>query len=73
MPGMDGLEATRVIRSKCPDARIIMLTQFDDPELREAAHAAGACGYVLKENLSEIGKIIGGDGDSTSRTEDQTT
>ena len=48
MPGMDGLKATRVIRSQPPKARIIILTQHDSPDLRQAARDAGAIAYVLK-------------------------
>jgi CheY-like chemotaxis protein len=54
MKGMDGLTATRQIRAADPMARVIIVTGFDESRLREAAQAAGACGYVLKENLLEV-------------------
>ena len=50
----DGITATRRIRAAAPTARIIIVTMYDEPDLREAAQAAGACGYVLKENLLEV-------------------
>ena len=56
MPGIGGLEATRRIRAAFPDA-IIIVTQYDDPHWRAAAQA-GACGYVLKENLLELRHIL---------------
>jgi CheY-like chemotaxis protein len=58
MPGVGGLEATRRIRAAFPDARIIIVTQYDDPYWRAAASQAGACGYVLKENLLELRQTL---------------
>jgi CheY-like chemotaxis protein len=54
MPGLDGLSAAARIKARFPEAQIIMLTQYDDPDLREAARKAGACDYVLKEDLSQL-------------------
>lgn len=58
MPRMDGFAATKTIRSQFPGARIIILTNFDDPDLREAARKSGAEGYVLKERLFELRKLM---------------
>ena len=58
MPGVGGLEATRRIRAAFPDAQIIIVTQFDDQHWRRAASEAGACGYVLKENLLELRQML---------------
>ena len=58
MPGVDGLEATRRLRAAFPDAQVIIVTQYGDSHLREAAKQAGACGYVLKENLLVIRELI---------------
>jgi DNA-binding NarL/FixJ family response regulator len=44
-----GIEATREIRGKLPDTRVIMLTSFADDEALFASIMAGASGYVLKE------------------------
>ncbi len=54
MKRLDGIEATRRIIAAWPVAKIIILSNHDDPGLREAADKAGACGYVRKENLLEI-------------------
>ena len=56
--GIDGIEAARRIRSAFPDARIAMVTDYDESDLREAASAAGACRYVLKDNLLVIREIL---------------
>jgi len=49
MPSMDGVEATRRIRQESPDARILILTTFDEDELVYEAVRAGALGYLLKD------------------------
>ena len=48
MPGMDGLETTRAVLDKCPDAKIIILTSFPERDLVQQALEAGATGYLLK-------------------------
>jgi CheY-like chemotaxis protein len=58
MPGIGGLEATRCIRAAFPDAQIIIVTQYDDQHWRMATTEAGACGYVLKENLLELRQML---------------
>jgi NarL family two-component system response regulator LiaR len=59
MKGMDGIKATQEIKSAYPDARIIILTMFDDDRLRGAAAQAGAERYVLKDNLADLQEIFG--------------
>src|SRR5436190_21618716 len=58
MPGIDGLAATAALCAADPAARILIVTNYDDPELREAARQAGACGFVAKENLLELRTLI---------------
>lgn len=48
MPGVDGLTALPDIRLRCPQARIVVLSADDRPQLVERAMAAGADAYVLK-------------------------
>ncbi|MCL2841505.1 MAG: response regulator transcription factor [Defluviitaleaceae bacterium] len=59
MPGMDGIAATRIIKSRHPEVRIMMLTTFDDRPNIQQALAAGANGYLIKTNkISDIaGKL----------------
>ncbi len=58
MKRMNGLKATRRIVGKYPNAKILLVTQHNDVELREAASEAGACGFVLKENLAELRRFL---------------
>jgi DNA-binding NarL/FixJ family response regulator len=58
MPRKDGLAATRQIREFHPDARVVMVTDYEDEDLRKAASEAGACGYVVKQNLTDIGRLM---------------
>src|SRR5687767_10791798 len=48
MPGMDGISATREIRSSHPTARIIIVTNHESAAMRKEAHSAGAHAYVVK-------------------------
>lgn len=48
MPGLNGIEATRLIQAKSPEIRIIMLTSASDISTVTAAMAAGATSYLLK-------------------------
>jgi CheY-like chemotaxis protein len=62
MGDTDGLAATREIKAAFPDARVVMVTSYDEQSLRDEARLAGACGYVLKENLRELVTILSGRG-----------
>jgi DNA-binding NarL/FixJ family response regulator len=53
MRDMDGIEATRAIRSEFPDARIIALTSYDTDQDIYRALDAGVRGYLLKETAHE--------------------
>ncbi len=59
MPGgMDGIAATRAIHARFPDVRVAIVTQYDASDMREAAARAGACAYVLKDNLIDVLTIL---------------
>jgi DNA-binding NarL/FixJ family response regulator len=49
MPVMDGVEATKRLRAYLPDARIIMLSTYDEDEYVREALKRGASGYLLKD------------------------
>ncbi len=48
MPYMDGIEATRAIRSEFPQIIVLMLTAFEDPGRILEAIKVGAVGHILK-------------------------
>jgi NarL family two-component system response regulator LiaR len=54
MEGMGGIQATKALRVLCPAAQILVVSAFDQPDLRRAADEAGAHRYLLKENLVEL-------------------
>ena len=67
MPVTDGIAATRLIKSRYPDVKIMMLTTFDDRPNIQQALAAGADGYLVKtDKISGIADklrlLLGGAG-----------
>ena len=55
MPGVDGISATRQIKERYPNIKIMMLTTFDDKANIQQALTAGADGYLLKtDEISNI-------------------
>lgn len=66
MPGLNGLEATRIIHNILPDTKILLLTLHSSTELVRSAFRAGARGYVLKsdaeQELVRALNVIAGDG-----------
>ncbi len=58
MPWMDGLEATKKLRHADPEAKVVIVTDYDDDDIRRAANEAGASGYILKQNLVELAQLL---------------
>lgn len=58
MKQTNGIVATERIRAAYPQANIVIVTNYDDDCLRERAAAAGARGYVLKENLLALRTML---------------
>ena len=56
MPIINGIEATRQIRAKFPNIKILVLTTYDDDEWVFDAIRAGASGYLLKDTSRQ--KIV---------------
>jgi len=48
MPVLNGIEATRQIKSRLPATRVIALSGYEEEDLAEAMRAAGADGYLKK-------------------------
>jgi two-component system response regulator DesR len=53
MPGLDGIEATRAIKSVSPATTVAILTTFDRPGYLERSLDAGATGFLLKDEPVE--------------------
>ncbi|HLK72914.1 MAG TPA: response regulator transcription factor [Streptosporangiaceae bacterium] len=53
MPGMDGIEATRLITAAGTHARVLVLTTFDDDDYVYGALRAGASGFLVKDMALE--------------------
>jgi NarL family two-component system response regulator LiaR len=61
MPIMNGVEATRQIRTKYPEVKVLVLTTYDDDEWVFDAIQAGASGYLLKDTpRDEVVKAVRG-------------
>jgi NarL family two-component system response regulator LiaR len=54
MPGMNGVETTRVILERYPQIKVIVLTSFPNQDLVQGALEAGAVGFLLKDTPKEI-------------------
>jgi two-component system response regulator NreC len=51
MPGLDGIEATRLLAERAPRVHVLLLTVHEDPALLREALRAGAAGYVIKRAI----------------------
>jgi CheY-like chemotaxis protein len=67
MKTADGVVVAGQIYAAFPGAKILIITGYDDADLRQAAHAAGACGCVLKENLLEVRRWLQGSVEQSSQ------
>ena len=67
MPGMDGLEATKLLTEKVPDSKVLIFTAYSERSLLSRGLESGAKGYILKEAphqtlVRAIEKVAQGDG-----------
>ncbi|HEX6332110.1 MAG TPA: response regulator transcription factor [Actinomycetota bacterium] len=59
LPGANGIQATRRIREVSPEARVVLLTATDDPQVIADGLAAGACGYIPKTRaVDELMEVV---------------
>lgn len=59
MPGISGIETTRILCQKYPEIKVVVLTVYDDDQYVTEAIQAGAKGYVLKDvKRDELIRII---------------
>ncbi|MGZ4353751.1 MAG: response regulator [Gaiellaceae bacterium] len=67
MPGMDGLEATKILTETVPDSKVLIFTAYSEKSLLSRGLESGAKGYILKEAphqtlVRAIEKIAAGEG-----------
>jgi NarL family two-component system response regulator LiaR len=58
MDPVDGLAASRAILGAHPEAKIIILTNYDEVRYRAAAKEIGTKAFILKENLGDVVSIL---------------
>jgi len=58
LPGLGGFAATRAIRALVPSARVVIVSTYDQPELRFAAQTAGAADYLAKDHLENLRSVL---------------
>jgi CheY-like chemotaxis protein len=58
MPGMNGLETIKAIKQAHPEAHVLIVTSFNEPQYRDLARSAGAAGFILKENLLALRLLL---------------
>lgn len=64
MPRLDGLAATRQLTVRPSRLRVVIVSQHDDEDSREAAREAGACEFVPKDRLDLLPRILFAPADS---------
>jgi DNA-binding NarL/FixJ family response regulator len=67
MPGMDGLEATKLLSERVPECKVLIFTAFSERSLLTRGLESGAKGYILKEAphqtlVRAIEKVAQGEG-----------
>jgi len=58
MQTVDGLTATRSIKTAFPEARVLVVSQWDSPVLRQRAQSAGAEAFVNKSDLQPLKDLL---------------
>lgn len=58
MKRMDGLRAMKELLLEYPNARVVVISQYDGDEIREEAKKSGSIGFVHKEQLSLIHRFV---------------
>jgi DNA-binding NarL/FixJ family response regulator len=67
LPGISGIDGTRLLKQRYPEIQVLMLTVYDDDERIFEAMCAGACGYLLKTTpparlLEALKEVVNGGG-----------
>jgi len=53
-----GIETTKALKARYPNARIVMLTSHNETEYRSSAREAGAAGLLVKDHLVDLHTVI---------------
>ena len=66
MPKLDGIKTLAILRKDFPDLKVIILTNYNQPQLIEEVKKLGAHGYLLKNSASSvlkkaISKVLNGE------------
>ena len=54
LPGANGLELTQKIKAQYPDTIVVIITNYDLPEYREAAFQSGADHFISKDSFLKL-------------------
>jgi DNA-binding NarL/FixJ family response regulator len=60
----NGLTTTRAILDQDPGAKIIVISQYREPVYRQAAEEAGACAFLLKDDLPGLATLLKGESET---------
>jgi DNA-binding NarL/FixJ family response regulator len=58
MPNLSGLDAAKIIKKRCPQVKIVILTMSHEKNSFRRAVRLGVDGYVLKEEIEDINSIV---------------
>lgn len=58
MKRVGGITATRLLKNAFPESHVVMLSKHGDPDIQAAAREAGACGYLLKDDLNAVRQFL---------------
>src|SRR5690349_1079139 len=58
MPGMGGIKATEALHKLDPRARVVVISQFTEPECEAQAREAGAVEFANKEDMAHVVELI---------------
>jgi CheY-like chemotaxis protein len=51
LPGLNGFETTAAIKQAHPEARVLIVSAYNERHFHEMARSSGATGFIVKENI----------------------
>jgi DNA-binding NarL/FixJ family response regulator len=58
LPTLNGMDAARRIRKVSPNSKILFVTQNSSPQIAQGALRLGACGYLLKSDVTDLPRAV---------------